>query len=105
MLVITKNEIIPLEVESVLYFEADECYTTIHLPDKQHVISQPMGSLLKKLPNNFYRVHNSFLINIRKIDRIVKNGEYYVIMNNKTEIQVSRRRKSQFLKKLKELYN
>ena len=49
---------------------------------------------------NFYRVHNSHLINLAYIKAYNKGKGGYVIMDDGSEIEVSTRRKDDFIKKL-----
>jgi two-component system LytT family response regulator len=48
---------------------------------------------------NFFRVHNSHLINLAHIKEYNKGKGGYVRMTDNSEIEVSSRRKSEFLKR------
>lgn len=52
----------------------------------------------------FLRVHKSFLINLRHVKEYQRGEGGFVIMSNNTEIEVSRRKKEQFLVKIKEVF-
>ena len=52
----------------------------------------------EKLTDDFYRIHNSYIVNLKKIQEFIKNEES-VVLSNKIKIPVSRRRKADFLKK------
>ena len=47
--------------------------------------------------NNFYRSHNSFLINLNHIKTFVKDDGGYIIMSDNSKVSISRRRKDDFL--------
>ena len=49
---------------------------------------------------NFFRVHNSHLINLSYIKSYNKGKGGFVTMTDNTDIEVSTRRKDDFLKKL-----
>ncbi|HEY6438210.1 MAG TPA: LytTR family DNA-binding domain-containing protein, partial [Ignavibacteriaceae bacterium] len=52
----------------------------------------------------FLRIHKSFLINLRHVKEYQRGEGGMVIMNNNSEIEVSRRKKEQFLLKIREIY-
>ena len=76
-----------IEPNEILYFMADGSYTDIVLYDeKKETISQSIGRLEETLPNQFFRINRSVIINLsylRKIDRHKKeciltgNGKEY----------------------------
>jgi len=45
----------------------------------------------------FMRVHNSFLINLKEVNKFVKSDGGYIIMNNGDHISISRNKKDAFL--------
>ena len=47
----------------------------------------------------FFRIHNSYLINLNKVKEFHKTDEYVVLSNN-IKIPVSRNKKAEFLDKL-----
>ena len=51
------------------------------------------------LNNHFYRVHNSFLVNLFYVKKYTKGKGGYVTMKDNTNIDVSIRRKDEFMKK------
>ena len=53
---------------------------------------------------SFFRVHKSFLINLKHVKEYQRGEGGTVIMSNNAEIEVSRRKKEQFLDKIKEMY-
>lgn len=49
-------------------------------------------------PDDFFRVHNSYVINLNKVSEYFKT-DGYVVLDNQKEIPVSRNKKSAFLDK------
>jgi two-component system LytT family response regulator len=54
-------------------------------------------------PQGFFRIHHSHMIQLDKIVKYVKGSGGYVVMKNGTSLDVSARRKDEFLKKLTSL--
>jgi two-component system LytT family response regulator len=46
----------------------------------------------------FFRVHNSYIVNVKEVKKYVRGEGGYVIMNDETSVNVSRSRKDEFLK-------
>ena len=64
------------------------------------VITKKLKEVDAILPEHyFFRIHNSFIINLNKIKEFIKS-EGYVVMESNHKIPVARQRKSDFLKKL-----
>ncbi len=81
--------------DNILFVEAMQNYLKLHFREKTFVIHQTMGSLEEMLPKDqFYRVHNSFLINTNYIESI-SGGRLFI---NSHEIPIARHRKEAFLK-------
>jgi two-component system LytT family response regulator len=83
-------KIIPLD--SVQYIEAYDDYVKIHVEEKYHVKKQTMNYYEKNLPDQFMRIHRSFLLNIdylQKIESFEKNS-YVAILKNGNRIPISR---------------
>lgn len=92
-----------LEVSDILRFEANVNYTTIFTRDKQKMVVSKTLKYFETLLSdcNFFRVHNSHLINLDYIKKYIKGKGGYVIMSDNTSIEVSTRRKDALLKILR----
>ncbi|MEM6516575.1 MAG: LytTR family DNA-binding domain-containing protein, partial [Bacteroidota bacterium] len=90
-----------LEVEEVIFVESDGNYSTLHTTGKQKiVITKKLKEVDALLPcKHFFRIHNSYIVNLNKIKEYVKN-EGYVLLSSNHRIPVARQRKSNFLDKL-----
>jgi two-component system, LytTR family, response regulator len=95
-----------LKLEEVLYCEAERSYTSFHLNDgKTITVSKPLveyETLLKDA--GFFRVHKSFLVNLTHVREYHRGEGGFIIMSNKAEIEVSRRKKEVFLEKVKQVF-
>jgi len=81
----SRNGFIIVDVEEILYFEAEGNYTTIYFEeDKKELLSGNIGQIQKLLPpEKFHKINRSFIINLdylkavnrkNKICSIEKNG-------------------------------
>jgi two-component system, LytTR family, response regulator len=102
----TMKGFIILKLDDILYCEAERSYTVFHLEDKKTVtVSKPLLEYENILADtSFFRIHKSFLINLRCVKEYHRGEGGTVIMTNGAEIEVSRRKKEQFLLKIKEIY-
>lgn len=81
--------------EDILFVEGMQNYLKLHFKDKTFVIHQTMVSLEEMLPkDSFFRIHISYLINIKKIDAI-SGGRVFI---NGKQLPISRHRKEDLLK-------
>lgn len=94
------GKIIFLKPDEVLYCEGDGNYTTIFLLNGDKIlITQTLKKISEKLGDvDFFRVHNSFIINLSRVKEYLKS-DAYLIMEDGKHIPVSRNRKSDFLNK------
>ncbi|MGB3607853.1 LytR/AlgR family response regulator transcription factor [Psychroserpens sp.] len=97
----TDGKLIFLDIDDILYVESDGNYSTIVTNKQQNiVITKKLKEVNAILPEHyFFRIHNSFIINLTKIKEFIKS-EGYVIMESNHKIPVARQRKSDFLEKL-----
>lgn len=47
--------------------------------------------------NDFYRIHNSFLINLNHIQKYIRGEGGYVIMDDGATVSISRTKKQEFV--------
>lgn len=102
----TLKGFIVLKLEDIIYCEAERSYTMFHLVGNKTVtVSKPLfdyDNILKD--TSFLRVHKSFLINLYHVKEYQRGEGGVVIMSDNAEIEVSRRKKDQFLEKIKEVF-
>jgi len=101
----TVNGFVFVQVTDILRCQSDINYTTIFLKDKQKItVAKTLKEFEELLSDyNFFRVHNSHLINLAYIKSYNKGKGGIVTMLDQTDIEVSTRRKDDLLKKLGEI--
>lgn len=102
----TLKGFIVLKLDDIIYCEAERSYTIFHLEGKKTVtVSRPLidyDNLLKDTP--FLRIHKSFLVNLHHVKEYQKGEGGMIILSDNTEIEVSRRKKEEFLLKIREVF-
>ena len=97
--VFTSDGIIYLSVKDIIHIKAEGSYSIIYLRnDKPLMVSKNLKEFERLLESaNFFRVHNSHLINLKYVEKYFKADGGRIIMADKYEIEVSRNKKDQFL--------
>jgi two-component system LytT family response regulator len=85
----------------VVYCESDSNYTTFYLLNGQkHIVSKTMKSFTNCLSaEHFFRIHNSYIINLKYIKKYNK-GDGTITMENNQVLEVSKRKRESFLMKI-----
>lgn len=91
-------ELVPLN--NIVVCESKNNYTTVRLNNGQNILIsktlKQVEDLLDMQP--FFRVHNSFLVNLQYAIRYVKGEGGYLVMNNDLTVPVARSKKEELLK-------
>ena len=89
-----------IDVDDIIRCQSDGSYTRFYLTNGEKILaSKSLGEYESMLGGDtFYRVHRSSLINLSHIKKYIKGEGGYVIMSDGSEIEVSRRKKSEFIK-------
>lgn len=100
----TNNSIHIVEARKIIRAKSDGNYTQFHRVDDEPItISRSMVKFEPLLEEyDFIRVHQSHLINLRRVKKYLKD-EYIVVMEDDSQVPVSWRRKDFLLKKFSEL--
>lgn len=101
----TINGLMFIPVNDIIRCHSNINYTTIILKDKKkYTVAKTLKEFESLLTEyNFFRVHNSHLINLFYIKSYQKGKGGSVLMTDHSEIEVSIRRKEQLLKRLSEM--
>jgi len=86
-----------VDLNELLYCESDKGYTTFYCSDgKKYVVSKTLKEFEEQLTAaNFVRPHQSFMVNLKYIDKYEKSGAIY--LKNGRKIPVSSRKKEHFV--------
>jgi len=94
-----KIQMIPFE--SIIYCESESNYTYIYFPDRKVILSKTLKEIEKLINHSdFFRVQNSFLVNLNHIKEYIRGEGGELIMSNGDEVRVSRNKKEELLKLL-----
>ena len=91
-----------LDKDDVVMLKSDKSYTTIFLKSEQQIlVSKTLKEVEKKFNfPEFFRVHNSYLINLNHIKEYLKGLGGELIMTNGLTASISRNRKAELFKKI-----
>lgn len=91
----TSEAIHVVNISEIEYCQSDNTYTTFYLSGEENIlVSKPMKEFTGILEEyDFFRPHQSYLINLHAISRIDKSDGGFVILKNGKEIPISSRRK------------
>lgn len=97
----TSGQVMMIDTRDILYLESDNNYTRIFAHNAKNPIlsSRNIGYYEDLLgDSHFFRIHNSYIINLERIVRYIKGKTGAVELQNKVVLDVSVRRKEAFLK-------
>ena len=89
-----RDQVSLIAVDEILYFQADQKYTTVRHTQGEDLIEESLRTLEEDLGENFVRIHRNTLANTRYLQRIVRDadGHYCVLLRGcSTPLPVSRR--------------
>jgi two-component system LytT family response regulator len=103
LMIKSASRVLFLKVDEIDWIEAADYYVNLHVGRKTHLIRETMGELETKLdPQKFQRVHRSSIVNLDRVRELhpMFNGEYIVVLQDGTELKLSRSRREQLEQKL-----
>jgi two-component system LytT family response regulator len=86
----------------IVYCESSSNYTIIYFADKgKLVVSKTLKEVEEMLiPYHFFRIHHSYIINLRQVNRYVKADGGSIEMTGGIQLTVSRQRKEELMQAL-----
>ena len=83
----------------IIRIEADGSYSSIILEKGKSIVVSKSIKEYEELLNghNFFRIHNSFLVNLEHVKKYLRVEGGYIEMSDGKTINISRRKKEQFL--------
>jgi DNA-binding LytR/AlgR family response regulator len=83
---------LPFLWQDVQRLEGDRNYTTFHLTNgERHLLSKSICIYEPHIPNQFFRVHKSCVVNLQFVINLNKNDKC-ILLSDGTKVQVARRR-------------
>lgn len=87
------SEVTRVAINEIQWIDAAGDYMCVHATEKTHIMRRTMKELENDLdPKKFVRAHRSAIVNINFVQKMISHisGEYHLILNNGTELKVSR---------------
>ncbi|MEL6360075.1 MAG: LytTR family DNA-binding domain-containing protein [Pseudomonadota bacterium] len=87
------SKVVILNADEIEWIDAAGDYMCIHAGGKTHIIRETMKTLQQRLdPARFQRVHRSAIVNVSKVKELHphSNGEYFLVLENGSELKLSR---------------
>lgn len=99
------DKIMFVNISDILYCEASGPYTNVFLRNgKSTLTSRPLGEFELQLADyNFFRIHHTYLINLNHVVEFQRQEGGYAIMENDVKLDVSQRRRKDFLETMNDL--
>lgn len=95
----TGDGMIFVPTQDILYCQAESNYTSVVLVSgKKVLVSKVLKEIDEALSGpDFFRIHNSYLINLNHIRKYVRGEGGYIIMEDGANISISRSRRQEFM--------
>lgn len=93
----TRTGVLPIVPEKIIYIESRKHNLLLVMEDDVEETRMKMDDILKLLPEEFIRIHQSFSVNAAYVKKITVEGAYLV---NDTKLPVSRSRYTETKRKL-----
>lgn len=104
LLIKSSGRVFFLKTEEIDYVQAEDYYVKLQVGRKGHLLRETMNEMEAKLdPSKFLRIHRSTIVNIDRIRELQQhfNGDYIVVIQDGTELKLSRSRREQLERLLK----
>ena len=98
----SKESIEFVDPQQIICCEANSNYTNVYLAEgRKRVISKTLKEFEDMLSlYQFFRPHNSFLVNLRRVNEFIRGDGGYLVMENKMKIPVSKTKREELMELL-----
>jgi two-component system LytT family response regulator len=95
-----------IDIQDIIFCEASSNYTNIHFTNRPSICaSRPVHEYEELLEDaGFARIHKSYVVNLEHVKEYLRGEGGSVLLSNGKELEISRRKKEEFLKKMKSFY-
>jgi two-component system, LytTR family, response regulator len=99
----TIHEILLVNVVDIIHIEANNNYSHFYFTNRPKIIvSKTLKEFEEQLMmHNFFRVHQSHLINLQFVEAIKTDDGDYALLQYGHRVEISRRKKAEFMQKIK----
>jgi two-component system, LytTR family, response regulator len=99
------DKIVFVNIADILYCEAQGAYTQVFLKeDKKMMASKSLGDFETQLAGHkFFRIHHHYLINLNQVKEFQRQDGGYVILENNKQLDVSQRKRREFLDAIQDI--
>ncbi|UYQ91286.1 LytTR family DNA-binding domain-containing protein [Chitinophaga horti] len=95
----TSDGLLFVPTSDIIYCQAESNYTIVMLVNnKKIVVSKVLKEIDEALSGpDFFRIHNSYLVNMNHIHKYIRGEGGYVLMSDGANITISRSRRQEFM--------
>ncbi len=99
----SSNELLFVNTNDIIRIEANNNYSHFYFVNRPKlIVSKTLKEFDEQLtPHNFFRVHQSHLINLNYVEAVQSNDGDYVLLQQGHKVEISRRKKPEFLQTIK----
>lgn len=87
VIITCEGETVKLYEDAILYVESFLHYISIHTAEKEYKIKKNLSDFEKEVSDCFYRVHRSYLVNLKAVVRISRTA---VVIKGNVELPLAR---------------
>jgi len=92
-----QKQISYIDHQDIIMITAQGSYSEVHTLEGKHLISQNLRQIESTLNNrDFFRCHNSYLVNIRHVKQLIHEGNY-VMLTKELKSIVSKSKREEFM--------
>ena len=92
-----------IKIKEIIYLQSDGKYTFFYLNEQKKIVSSKNLGIYENLldPDQFFRIHNTYIVNLSKVVSINKASGNYCEMINGKALPIAKRRQDQLNKYIK----
>jgi two-component system LytT family response regulator len=98
-----KEGILFVQTNEIVKLKANGSYTDIYLDNNKKITTSKVLKEYETLlsASGFYRCHNSYIVNLAKIEKLLSEDGYFIEFRDGSRAEVSRKNKEELLEKIK----
>jgi two-component system LytT family response regulator len=98
-----KEGVLFVQTSEIVRLKANGSYTDIYLDHNKKITTSKVLKEYENVlpPAHFYRCHNSHIVNLNKVEKLLNEDGYFVEFRDGSRAEVSRKNKDELLEKMK----